>query len=422
MSKIVELFNTLQQQFHADPRLERQVYQEISKFVSTAFSQSMASDEGYCFKFNLPMTGVNKLYSLIDIEQKDVFNAFLKDWGRGAMTNRMHNHPYYQILLVIAYYGIKENKEHLYKNAMLLCLMKIWNGRKVRYLKFCDKRIMKYVTTHMVTKKHGVSKYDSPISLLHDYYVPTLYAKYGPEIKRNPIKLKALFEQMYSRINQLFVFNPRINLTTGKSEAQGGLLPLYKKAREMGMSISSPSIGFGDDEEAGFDQYSTVNIREEITNSVVDYITMNPNPIYPDSLVKHFNERFNIKEATIHSILKAMHDHRYHEILSDLISIILSRTNVTDKIDVCKPNFLNIVKKTIVSSKNNPDTKKIQTLCNMLLKKIFDNTLKDDTGRPLTKVYEKYSDVTQIHIRNVLIYGVIYNIRKTICKGSVTLQ
>lgn len=422
MSKIADLYNDLQQQLHADPRLERQVYQEISRFVSQAFSQSMSSDEGYCFKFNLPMTGVKKLYNLMDIDEKEVFNAYKKDWGRGAMTNQMHSDPYYQILLLITYYGIKENKEHLYKNAMLLCLMKIWNGRKVRYIKYCDKKIMKYVTTYMVTKKHGVSKFDSPISLLHDHYVPTLFKKYAPEIKRNPIRLKALFEQMYSRINQLFVFNPRTNLTTGKKEAQGGLLPLYMKAREMGMSISSPSIGFGDDDEIGFDQHSTVHVRDEITNDVVDYITMNPNPSYPHTLIQFFNDKFNIKEATIKSILKSIHNHQYHEFLSDLISIILSRTNVSDKIDVCKPNFLNVVKRSIISSKNNEDTKRIQTICNMLLKQIFDNNLKDDTGRPLTKVYERYSDVTQIHIRNVLIYGIIYNIKKTVCRGQVGLQ
>lgn len=410
----------MQQQFHADPRIERQVYQEISKFVSAAFTKSMQSDEGYCFKFNLPMTGVDKLHGIMDIEQKEIFAAYRKDWGAPAMTNQMHSSPYYQVLLLIAYYGLKENKEHLYKNAMMLCLMKVWNGRKVRYIKYCDKKIMKYVTTHMVTRKHNTSKFDSPMSLLHDHYVPTLTKKYGPEIKRNSIRLKALFEQMYSRINQLFVFNPRTNMTTGKKEAQGGLLPLYMKARQQGMSVSTPSVGMGDD-EAGFDQYSTVHIRDEMTNDVVDYITMNPNPSYPASLIKFFNERFNIKEATIRAILKAIHNHSYQDILKDLISVILSRTNVSDKIDVCKATYTTTVKKTIISSKNNPDTRKIQKLCNMLLRKIFTNELKDESGRPLTKVYDSYSDVTQIHIRNVLIYGIVYNIRKTVCRGQAGL-
>jgi hypothetical protein len=417
VSQIAELYKTLQQQFHADPRLERQLYQEVSRFVSAAFTHAMASDEGYCFKFNLPMTGVDKLHKIIDIEQKEIFAAYLKDWGPGAMTNQMHSSSYYQILLLITYYGLKEQKEHLYKNAMMLCLMKVWNGRKVRYIKYCDKKIMKYVTTYMVTKKHNTSKFDSPLSLLHDHYIPTLVAKYGPEIRRNPIRLKALFEQMYSRINQLFVFNPRTNMTTGKKEAQGGLLPLYMKAREMGVSISTPTIRMGD-EEPGFDQYSTVHVRDEMTNSVVDYITLNPDPSYPATLIKYFNEKFNIKEATIRAILRSVHNHSYQDMLRDLVSIILSRTNVSDKTDVCKANYTTLVKKSIVSSKNNPDTRKIQKLCNMLLREIFKNDLKDDTGKSLSKVYDSYSDVTQIHIRNVLIYGIVYNIRKTVCRGQ----
>lgn len=417
MSEIAKLYKELQQIFHADPRIERQVYQEISRFVSTAFTQSMASDEGYCFKFTLPMAGVLKLYKIIDIDQKDVYNAYKKDWGTGAMRNAMHSDPYYQILLLITYYGLLQNKEHLYKNAMMCCLMKVWNGRKVRYIKYCDKKIMKYVVTHMVTKKHSVSKYDSPISLLHDYHVPKLVFKYGPEIRRYPIKLKRLFEQMYSRINQIFMFNPRRNITTGKNEAQGGLLPLYMKAHQMGMSISSPSVGMGDD-EPGFDQYSTVHIRDEITNDVTDYITMNPNPSYPNTLIKSFNQSFKVKEITIKAILQSIHNHKYNDILYDLISVILSRTNVVDKIDICRANYRNVVKKLIISSKNNPDTRKIQKLSNMLLKKIFDDDLRDSDGRPLAKVYDRYSEVTRIQIRNVLIYGLIYNMNKTVCRGQ----
>jgi hypothetical protein len=419
VSEIAKLYQIMRQQFHSNPRIERQVYQDISRFVSTAFTQSMQSDEGYCFKFSLPNTEVMKLYKTIGFEIKEVFDAYKKDWGAPAMTNQMHSDPYYQILLLITYYGILEKKEHLYNHAMMLCLMRIWNGRKVRYIKFCDKKIMKYVTTHMVTKKHNVAKYDTPISLLHDYYIPTLYKKYGPEIKRNPAKLQQLFQQMWSRINQLFVYNMRTSLSTGKKEAQGGILHLYMKAKKDGMSLSNPIIGMGDDNQPpGFDEYSTVHVRDEMTNDITDYITMNPNPTYPPSLIRYFNERFNVKEATIGAILKAMHNHQYQAILQDLVSVILSRTNVLEKVDVCKTNYSTVVKRNIISSKNNPDTKKIQKLCNILLKKIFDNDLKDDTGKPLTKVYEKYSDVYQIQIRNVLVYGIVHNIKKTICRGN----
>ena len=417
MSKIVEIYQQMQQIFRADHSLELRVNQQISSFVNKAFTQSMASDEGYCFKFSPPYTQVLSLYRLIGLDQKkDVLPAFGKDWGVGAMSNQMHSDPYYQILLLLAYYGIMEDKDYFYKNSMMCILMKIWNGRKVKYLKYCDKKIMKYVVAHMVTKKHAVSKYDSPISLLYDYHIPNLYTKYSSEIKKDPLKLKRLFEQMFSRINQHFMFNPRRNLTTGQNEAQGGLLFLYMKAQKEGMSISSPNVKMGE-EEAGFDMYSTIHIRDQITNDVTDYITMNPNPTYPDSLIKSFNKQFKIKEMTINSILKAMHSNQYQDIIHDLISVILSRTNIVDKIDVCKPNYRDVVKKNIISSKNNPDTQRIQKLCNILLNKIFDNDLKDVQGVALTKIYDKYSEVSKIQIRNVLIYGIIFNITKAVCRN-----
>ena len=124
--------------------------------------------------------------------------------------------------------------------------------------------------------------------------------------------------------------------------------------------------------------------------------------------------------STIEGILTSMHNHRYYDILKDLISVILSRTNVADKIDVCKNEYYGIVKKTIISSKNNPDTRKIQQLSDILLKKIFTNDLKDSSGKPLSKAFITYSDVQKIQIRKVLIYGVIYNIRRAICRRQIS--
>ncbi len=417
MSKIVELYQQIQQLFHADHKLELQVNQQLSTFVNKAMNQSMMSDEGYCFKFSPPYSQVLGLYKVIGMDHKtEVLPAYKKDWGAGAMTNQMHSDPYYQILLLFAYYGIVEKKDYFYKNAMMCIFMKIWNGRKVRYIKFCDKKVMKYVVTHMVTKKHAVSKYDAPINLLYDYHTPKLFKTYAAQIRQNSFKLKRLFEQMYSRVNQHFMFNPRRNLVTGKNEAQGGLLPMYMKAQKEGMSVSSSTVGMGDD-APGFDEFSTVHIRDQITNDVTDYITMNPNPTYPTSLIKTFNRRFKIKEITIKSILQSMHSNTYQDIIHDLISIILSRTNVADKIDVCRTEYREVVRKTIISSKNNPDTRKIQKLCDILLTKMFDNNLKDVQGKPLTKVYTKYSDVTKIQIRNVLIYGIVFNINKAVCRN-----
>ena len=92
---------------------------------------------------------------------------------------------------------------------------------------------MKYVISNELTNRHVLSKYENPVSLLKDYFMPTLLKKYGPEVNRDIIKLKRLFEQSWARVRQIFVFNARTNIQTGKSEAQGGLLPIYMKAKNL---------------------------------------------------------------------------------------------------------------------------------------------------------------------------------------------
>ena len=94
MAKIVDLYNELQQVFITSAGVEQKVYQEISRFVSTAFTQSMSSDEGYCFKFTLPITGVLRIYDIIEFDKQEVYKAYRADWGTGAMRNSMHSDPY----------------------------------------------------------------------------------------------------------------------------------------------------------------------------------------------------------------------------------------------------------------------------------------------------------------------------------------
>ena len=52
---------------------------------------------------------------------------------------------------------------------------------------------MRYVIQNMLSNKFHASKHDSPLSLLANYFVPTLLQKYAPEIKTDPAKLKNIF-------------------------------------------------------------------------------------------------------------------------------------------------------------------------------------------------------------------------------------
>lgn len=409
MSKVIEMYNKLDQTLSSNVTLVNNLNTELSRLVSQAYSQAMDSDEGFCFKFTLPITAVMNLFSLVKLDVEEVGKAFQNDWDYPSNAN-MYADPYYHILILLIYYGLRKKKDILVNHALFIIMMKTWNGRKAKYLKYCDKRVMNYVVTHMVNNKHLVSKYDSPLTLIKEYFVPSLLSKYGSEILKDPYRLRQLFMQIWVRIDQLFAFNMRVNPLTQANEAQGGLLPLYMKAKKENLTLTTPTISTGEEEEPEFDQYSTIHNRDEITSGTTDFIIMNVQTQYPTNFISTVNDYTKVSSHIIEEMLKSLHNHKYYDIIHNIISIILTRTNVVDKSDICGSNFLLNVKKNIISSKNNTDVQNIQKLLDALCIQIF-------MAPNLNLDFNKYSNVQRIQIRNVLIYGLIYNLKKLNCQG-----
>jgi hypothetical protein len=390
-----------------DKQKETLIFTELAKMVSNSYTANMASDESFCFKFSLPLSGVNNFYKLLNLNPVEVGLIYKSDWGNTLTA--MHKDPYYQVLLLLLYHGIIQKKDAFAKNALMVILLKIWNGRKSHFFKFCDKRVMKYVVGTMLTNRHMMSKYENPVTLLKDYFVPTILSKYGPEVTNDPSKLKRLFEQTFARVRQIFAFNPRTNIQTGKSENQGGLLPLYMKAREQGLYISTPHTRTGDDEEApGYEEFATTHNRDEIINRTTDFIIMNKIS-YPTSLISEINRKTNVSTKIIEQILEALHNHTYFDIVQNLIILILSRCNITSVNDICTGTFSANIQKNVISSKNNDETNKIQRLIDMLLDKIFKENLKIH--------FDNYSIVHKIKIRNVIIFALEHNLFRVNCRG-----
>ncbi|MFW6247164.1 MAG: hypothetical protein ACOC22_03280 [bacterium] len=408
VSQIHQLYGKLSNELGQDPRKKRQLTTLITSTVSGISSKAMASDESYCFRFNLPLNLQKKIFEIIEsFDQNDLYNAFTKDWGNKAMLNRMHSDPYYQILLVLFYYGIKENDRLLKENCLMLVLFKIWNGRKTKFIKWCNKDIMEYVISYMTSKRHIVNKYDDPYDLIKNYFIPTLLKKYEPMINRDSIHLKTIFEQGYVRIRQIFVQDNFTNIKTGKRESRGGLFPLYKKAHDEGLSMANPSVRRGPEMDTpGYEQYATGSLREELSNKVVDYITLNPKPQYSQNFIRSVRREIPVSVKLIEQILIKMHDHSYYNTLHEIVNIILSQTQISNKNDVCSPDFINKVKKNVIASKNNKTAKARIELTMKILDDIFSSMNLD---------IKNYSVVNQIQIRKVLTYGIVHNIQRSLC-------
>ena len=410
MSAIEKLFDSKILPQLKNKKMEMKIYTEMTKIISAAYSHNVSSDESFCFKFNLPIVAVNNFYKILDLNPIEVGKAFKKDWGQ--VLTVMHKDSYYQILLLFIYYGITEKKEMFAKNALMILLLKIWNGRKSKFFKYCDKRIMKYVIGNMLTNRHLLSKYENPVALLRDYFTPSILKKYGPEVKKDIKKLQRLFEQTFARIFQIFAFNFRSNIRTGKKEAQGGLLPLYMKAREDGLHLSTPSTrrNAGDDTSVGYEEYATTHNRDKIVSKTTDYIILNKSTKYPINFVPTVNRKTNVSVKIIEQILDYINIQKNYDVVQNLIVLILSRCDIHSDSDICSKDFNKNIRKNIISSKNNVEINKIQRLLDFMLDDFFKTKLKTR--------FNKYSNVHKIKIRNVIIYALEYNLFKVNCRGG----
>jgi hypothetical protein len=409
VSKLKELHEKFMLSLNVNPSILTNLNQELNAIIVPIHMHSMNSDEGYCYKFKLPETQVLNLCKTLQLTKEEIYEAFKNEWGADRMKNKIYNNPYYQILLFIVYYAIHAKNEKLANNAWLIAMFRLWNGRRMYFLPYCNKNIMRYAVSYLTTSRHNVTKYDGPFSLIKDYFTPTLLKKYSPIIKQTPSKTLRLIEQSWQRIFQLFYFNPRQNVLTDKSEATGGLLYIYKTAKDQNLSLSTISVTTSkfDDDTSTVDDYTSTHNRNEIIDSIVNFITTTPNFNYSNEFLMQINRDTRVSIKIVEKLLKQLHNYSYHDQLVELYSIILSKLNVNDKQDICSTNYLANFKKLIISSKNNADSKQLQTLILKLLDQVFKNKLQIS--------FSKFSITQQIQIRNVLLYGLSYCLRRHIC-------
>ena len=408
MSNLSKLYDQVSQFLNTDMSAYKKIQSNLISTVSDASVQAMSSDQGYCFKFALKSRNYKNLLQLVGLTERDLQIAFTKDWGANSQKNHMHSDPYYQTYLFFLYLGAKENNQKIVDSALSCVLFKLWNGRKTKFLQYCNKDIMNYVTNYMCSKKHLANRFNTPYDMIQSHFVPTLLKKYGNDIKRDPISLKRIFEQAFTRVRQLFVSRTRTDIKTGKRVSEGGLFPLYQKAHDEGLSMSSTNVRGNEDNPATFSDYMTGSNMDELINSTVEKIVMNNQPRYSQMFVENLRKKYKLSKNVIQKLLIQLHDYKYHDQLHDIYSIVLGQTGVIDKSDICNPKFTELVNTKVLASKNSKSANELKSQLMTLL----EDMLKQTVQRSLNE----YSNVHHIQLRKMIIRVLVYNLRAAVCK------
>lgn len=360
--------------------------------------------DGYCGTFLIPEKAVLTVFDQFGVfTLKDLTSAFSAQWAV-PVSAHMHNNPYYHVLCFCILLGAKVNDDKLCESAISLLLFKLWNGRRVGAIPYCDAETMAYVISQMSYRFH-VKKYDSPFNMIVDYFVPTILTKYKPYILKDSTETKRLFEASHNRLRQLFRSNGTIDMNTGKEIYLSGIQPLYFEAKEKKLKISNTITNAENVEDS-----LSANAFDDKIETITDYIIMNSNPQYPPEFIKFLKDQSKTYDARIVAIIKAMHSRAYRDLIRDILHHMFNRMNFINKQIICNPTFMDTVQKSIISSKHNIDVNQAKDLADHLLSNILQTKL----DKPVD--YFSYLDTNRSQLRRIIFYTIAYNIKSSTCK------
>jgi len=378
--------------------------QKVQHAVADSFSQ------GYCMLFAIPEPEVVSLFTSIPgIDAKVLHDAFVADWQLPNNALMLRN-TYYHSAMLLFIYAVLAKKERLAENAIAFILFRMWNGRRHRYIKFCDPDTMAYVISNMMNKQYIPTKFNTPYEMIAAHFAKTMTKKYSSYIKRDIKLSKLVINQTHARIQQLFVSNAAPDLRTGKTKYVSGLAPLYFKAKEEGYKISSNRVyGKGEDGPT-VDEIFSSHDYTIITDNTTHSIITNHSPKYKPHFEKFIaNEAKAVNSKTINMIMYSFYTSKFKDHLGDIISLILKRLDAPKSV-ICSDKFMQSIKKIIISSKHNPEVTQIKGVADAVLSIVF-------ATQPEVPVdYDRWSNMSKSQFRRILIYSIAYNIPLTICK------
>lgn len=412
-SQIEVVMKDLENHFKNTSDTDAKLQIQLNNIIRKIYIDSINQNKGYCISFKNVESEVLNLFNILDLDQPKVSNAFAVDW-KLPTTAHMINNPYYHILLIITAYSIRHKHEKLGLDALTLLFIKMWNGRKSRFIKYCDVDTMRYVIANLSGKFHA-QKFDTPLQMITQHFAPTVLKKYSPYVERDVVELKRIFDQAFGRIRQLFVqgMKPDIYDVDGKSKATSGLSVFYHEAKAKGLSISSPKImqhGDSENEQSELDMYTSSAYEEAIVN-ITSYIVINHNPKYEPAFINYVSSitKDALKQQLV-ILLSTIHNIRYTDHIKEILALMFKQLPIFNKTELCSMNFYEIVRRKIISSKHSTENVQIKQIADLLLEEIFKNDIK-------SVQYSTYSAPIRGKFRTIIFLGFAYNIQQYICKN-----
>jgi hypothetical protein len=390
MYKMPEVIEFVSDKVINDKKLYSEIETVLKRIVSTIYTQSL-NHSTFCDSLATPGKLTNHLLKVFGVTDRQLSSAFEEiGYFKG---NRMYADLYYQTLSVLYYIGVKADDDLMRMYSLVLINIKIFNGRKYRYMpNGCQPEIAEYLINQVFRSSKVLKKHPNPFNAITEYLAPNIENKYNASIKKDPahpIKgLVMIISQSWNRIDQMFM----------------GVQKEYYKAWNNSdkKGIMSNVKGVDGEEIDRLDSSKVTNMVNKVQKNLItkhnklgteDIKYLKASPYGISSLFLTKTEDFlnaPINEDDIHNI---------YEILFDIVKVV-------DESKLCAVNIVQVVDKLTGTRSGTGNIKKLKDHIDEILKLIFGKDILKSSVSLLLK------------LRKVLLLIILLRAKRSVCNKA----
>lgn len=387
----IDVFSYVEDFFKNNPA-EYEKVKNILKQIITKLSQDSLNNVTFCDLFATPNKISDIILKILNISANQLAEGFYAiHFFKG---NAMHSNPYYHVLLLLYYIGLKKDDQIFRLYCLTLIYIKLYNGRKIKYFpNGCIPEIASYIVNNNLRASHSFKKYKTPFHLIVEYLAPSLDQSYALRIRNNPFHenegIIKIMDQSWNRIDQIFM----------------GIQKYYYAAHAAGLKDATVGTITNDNEMQ--ELVAQNNSRyENLAEKVNRTILLKKFRLTPDEAKKISQnlvlpqQYLDIAEKFIDDLTLVDEDDH----MKQVYELLFSTFEIKDETDICNINISQLTTK-ITSTQGNDKMasfkKVVDAICNQIYKNVFS--------------VQSYNQ--QQKLRKLIITLLIYRMKAVLCKN-----
>lgn len=355
-SAVPEVIEFITTKFISDSELYGQLTNLLKMIISKLYTDSL-SHNNFCANLTTPNGLTPKLIQMFGVSDRQLSSA-MEEIGfyRG---HAMYNDLYYQTLAVVYYIGLRKNDSVLRLYALVLINVKVFNGRKYKYMpNGCQSNIADHLIANKLLKSHLFVRYQNPFNLLTQYTAPSMDSFYHDQILKYPSDPKrgllVLLAQSWGRLNQIF----------------NGTAQHYYNAWDNKSALQTSNLSNAQSVES----LSGTRVNDMVSKTVKNMLNTNTD-LTPNDLSYLKMPPYSVSNAFLSKVFEYLNNHDNEDDVKNIVEMYYNILNIDDEHKMHNINVVLTVDKISGIKEKLSSKHDLKGYIDSLLKNMFGNIM-----------------------------------------------